>query len=121
MFELIAQESQQGGNILTLLAPLGLMGVLFYFLLIRPQQRRQKAQRELLSSVDVGDEVVTVAGIYGTVTDIDDDLDQITVEIAPGIEIRMVRRAISQVVGDTEDDDFVDVTKDEDEDAEKAT
>ena len=86
----------EGGSTLGLLVPLVLMGVLFYFLLIRPQQRRARAQRDLISSVEVGDEIMTAGGILGTVTAMDDDDELLTVEIAPGTRIRMVKRAVSQ-------------------------
>jgi len=82
--------------------PLLLMGVIFYFLLIRPQQRRAKAQQALLRSVEVGDEIVTTAGVFGTVTEIDGDDDVITVEIAPGTRVRMVRAGIGRIVEDEE-------------------
>jgi preprotein translocase subunit YajC len=92
----LAQAGGEGGSTLGLLVPLVLMGVLFYFLLIRPQQRRARAQRDLISSVEVGDEIMTAGGILGTVTAIDDEDDVLTVEIAPGTRIRMVKRAVSQ-------------------------
>jgi preprotein translocase subunit YajC len=105
MFELIAQSS--GGtsqtNPIVSLLPILLIGVVFYFLAIRPQQRKMRAQRELLSSIEVGDDVLTVAGIMGTIIEIDEDEDLVTVEIAPGTRVRMVRRAISQRVGADED------------------
>jgi preprotein translocase subunit YajC len=86
----------EGGSTLGLLVPLVLMGVLFYFLLIRPQQRRARAQRDLISSVEVGDEIMTAGGILGTVTAMDDEDEMLTVEIAPGTRIRVVKRAVSQ-------------------------
>ncbi len=86
----------EGGSTLGLLVPLVLMGVLFYFLLIRPQQRRARAQRDLISSVEVGDEIMTAGGILGTVTAMDDEDELLTVEIAPGTRIRVVKRAVSQ-------------------------
>ena len=102
MFELLAQGSE-GGSSLVAFLPLLVMGGIFYFLLIRPQQRRARAQRELLRSVEVGDEVVTTAGIFGTVAAIDDESDVITLEIAPGTRVRMVRAGIGRIVGDDED------------------
>ena len=93
---LLAQAEGGGGSTLGLLVPLVLMGVLFYFLLIRPQQRRARAQRDLISSVEVGDEIMTAGGILGTVTAMDDDDELLTVEIAPGTRIRVVKRAVSQ-------------------------
>ncbi|MGH2629214.1 MAG: preprotein translocase subunit YajC [Actinomycetota bacterium] len=106
MFQLLAQDSG-GGSSLVAFLPLLVMGGIFYFLLIRPQQRRAKAQRALLQSVDVGDEIVTTAGVYGTVTGIDDVDDVITVEIAPGTRIRMVRAGVGRIVSedDTVDED----------------
>ena len=92
----LAQAEGGGGSALGLLVPLGLMGVLFYFLLIRPQQRRARAQRDLISSVEVGDEIMTAGGILGTVTAMDDDDELLTVEVAPGTRIRVVKRAVSQ-------------------------
>jgi preprotein translocase subunit YajC len=84
------------------------MGVLFYFLLIRPQQRRARAQRDLISSVEVGDEIMTAGGILGTVTAMDDDDELLTVEVAPGTRIRVVKRAVSQRFVENEDDEELD-------------
>jgi preprotein translocase subunit YajC len=67
-----------------------------YFVLIRPQKRRQLAAQQLLSSLKVGDEVVTSGGIYGTITGLGDD--DVKVEIAPQLEVRVARRAIGAVV-----------------------
>jgi preprotein translocase subunit YajC len=67
-----------------------------YFLIIRPQQRRRKQTEVLQSSIRPGDEIVTVAGLYGTVVDIDDKT--VTIEVAPGVTNRYARQAIGQVV-----------------------
>ena len=87
---LIAADSSGSGA--PLLISLLLMVAIFYFLLIRPQQRRARAQRELTESLDVGDEVITVGGIFGTITGLDDE--GVTVEVAPGTRIRFLRSAI---------------------------
>ena len=106
MFELLAQESS-GGSLVAFL-PLLLMGVIFYFLLIRPQQRRAKAQQQLQRDAEIGDEVVTTAGVFGTIIDIDEDDDIVTLEIAPGTRIRMVRAGIGRlVIAQDEDPDDV--------------
>ena len=70
-----------------------LLGV-FYFLLIRPQQRRAKAQQALIRSVEEGDEIVMTSGIIGTIVEIDDDDDTLTVEIAPGTQVRILRAGV---------------------------
>jgi preprotein translocase subunit YajC len=109
MLALIAQTTQ-GGNPLAFLLPFALIGGVFYFLLIRPQQRRAKAQQALVAAVEVGDEIVTTGGVYGTVTGIDDEDGTLTVEIAPGTQIKMMRggvgrRLVDDVYEDDEDDE----------------
>ena len=111
MLEFLAQDQQNANPLITFL-PLILIGGAFYFVLIRPQQRRAKAQQALLRSVEVGDEVLTTAGVYGTIVDIDDETDVITLEIAPGTQIRMVRAGIGRRI--TEDDEYEDYDEDED-------
>ena len=114
MLAVLAAQTQ--ANPIVAFLPLLLMGVVFYFLLIRPHSQRRRAQMEMQSDVEVGDEVVTTAGIYGTITDIDDDYGIVTVEVAPNTDIRMARAAIAQRLVD--DDEFVDEDEDEVEGAE---
>jgi preprotein translocase subunit YajC len=98
MIQVLAQSSSStssGGSLVGLLAPLALMGVVFYFLLIRPQRNRQRQQQSLLQALEVGDEVMTAGGIFGTLTEIDEETDTVVVEIAPGTEVRMLRRGIA--------------------------
>ena len=114
MLAVLAAQTQ--ANPIVAFLPLLLMGVVFYFLLIRPQSQRRRAQMEMQSDVEVGDEVVTTAGIYGTITDIDDDYGIVTVEVAPNTDVRMARAAIAQRLVD--DDEFVDEDEDEVEGAE---
>src|SRR5262245_41039463 len=102
MIGLLAQ-SQQGGSALTLFLPLLLMGGVFYFLLIRPQQKRVRAQQALLSAVEPGDEVITTAGIYGTVTELDEDEGTVEVEIAPNTRIRMLKSGIARRIVDEDE------------------
>ena len=80
------------------------MFVLLWVLLIRPQRQRQQKQQHLLSSVEPGDEVLTVGGLYGIVRDIDEE-DDLIVEIAEGIQVRIARRAIGGVVKPEDEDD----------------
>jgi preprotein translocase subunit YajC len=95
--QLLAQSDsgQAGGSLVTLALPL-LMLVGFYFLLIRPQRTRQRAQQALLASLEVGDEVMTTGGIFGSIVEIDDEEGVVIVEIAPGTRVRMVRAGISR-------------------------
>ena len=74
--------------------------VLMWFLLIRPQRRRQVESQRLIESLDVGKEIVTAGGLYGTITALDED--EARVEIADGVEVRVAKRAIAGVL--SEDD-----------------
>ena len=73
-----------------------LMIVMFYFLLWRPQQKRTKEHQQLMSGLAKGDEVVTSSGIHGRVKSVDEQA--VTVEIAKGVEVKMHKQAITQVL-----------------------
>jgi preprotein translocase subunit YajC len=75
---------------------LAAMAALFWFLLIRPQRRRQAAHQSLIAGLATGDEVVTAGGIFGTVRSIADD--HVVLEIAEGMEIRVAKDAVANVV-----------------------
>jgi preprotein translocase subunit YajC len=77
--------------------------LLLYLIVVRPQRKRQNQQRAAVSELQVGDEVLTAGGIYGTVLQLDGD--QVTVEIAPKTEVRVARRAIAGVTRDPEEDE----------------
>ena len=93
-----------------------------YFLMIRPQRAKAAAQQRLLNTVEVGDEVLTVGGIYGIVQELESDEDggDLVVEIADGIHVRIARKALATVIkpeaedeegdedGADDDDDVVD-------------
>jgi preprotein translocase subunit YajC len=83
------------------------MLVLLWALLIRPQRARQRQQNELLSSIDPGDEILTVGGLYGIVQEVDED-DDLVVEIADGIHVRIARRAVGGVVKPEDEADEAD-------------
>ena len=90
-----------------------------WIVMIRPQRAKQQKQRELLSSVEPGDEILTVGGIYGIVQEIEDEEDgeDLIVEIAEGIHVRVAGRAVATVVKlDTEDDDAADEDAEDGED-----
>lgn len=108
---ILAQNNETGSSLIGLALPI-LMIVGFYFLLIRPQRNRQRAQQALIASLEVGDDVMTTGGIFGTIVEIDDDEGTVTVEIAPGTRVRMLRQGISQRLVD-EGYDGGDTTADE--------
>ena len=76
---------------------------LFWLLLIRPQRRRQAEQNALIQNVEVGDEIVTAGGLFGHVKSVADD--ELLVEIAPGTNVRIARRAVAGIVGPDEEDE----------------
>jgi preprotein translocase subunit YajC len=97
-----AQVSGAGGaGGLEAMLPLVLIFVVFYFLLIRPQQKKMKDHRAMLGDVRRGDKIVTGGGIMGTITKVDDD-SQITVEIAKDVKVKVRRELISAVLNKTE-------------------
>jgi preprotein translocase subunit YajC len=83
------------------LLPLVLIFVVFYFLLIRPQQQKMRAHREMIEQLKKGDKVVTSGGILGQVVRIEDGKNTATVEIAKDVRVEVVRSTISDVVRDT--------------------
>jgi preprotein translocase subunit YajC len=87
-------------GILFQMAPLVLIFVVFWFLLIRPQQKKAKEHRAMVAALKRGDRVVTTGGIYGQVSHVADD--HLMVEIADGVKIKVVRDAISAVPGKPE-------------------
>ena len=102
LIPLIAQSKTNSGGGLSILLFFVVMGGIFYLLLIRPQQRQRRAQRQLVDSIDVGDEVITMSGIFGTVRAVDDEA--VRLEIAPGVEMRLLKGAVARkLVFDEED------------------
>ena len=85
--------AEAGGGALTFL-PFILIFVLFYFLILRPQQKQTKKRNEMLGALKRGDEVITSGGIYGKILNISED-GKVTLEIAKGVSIHITRSAIS--------------------------
>jgi preprotein translocase subunit YajC len=80
--------------------PLILMFAIFYFLLIRPQQKKAKLHRAMLASIKKGDRVVSSGGLHGVVTGLTDDV--VTMEIAPKVRVKVSRGSVAGVVGKSE-------------------
>jgi preprotein translocase subunit YajC len=98
--EILAAAStskSSGGSYLFLVAIVVLFGLL-YFVTIRPQRNRQRAAAQTQRTVEPGSRVRTTAGMYGTVVAVDDQ--DVVLEVAPGVEVRFLRRAIMDVVPD---------------------
>ena len=95
---ILAQDSGSGGSSVGLLFFL-IIPVAMYFLMIRPQRKRQRQQAELQAAIGIGDEVVTNSGIYGFITGEEDD--KFWLEIDENVQIRIAKAAIQGRVGDT--------------------
>lgn len=80
------------------LAPLFLIFIVFYFLLIRPQQKRAKEHRQMLAGLKRNDRIITAGGILGTITKVKDGSEEVEVEIAPNVRVVVVRSTISTLV-----------------------
>jgi preprotein translocase subunit YajC len=75
---------------------LAALAAVFWFLLVRPQKRRQAQHRSMVAGLSTGDEVITAGGVFATVRTIADD--HLVVEIAPGTEVRLAKEAVANVV-----------------------
>jgi len=98
----LAQQTS-GGSPLILLLLLGMPVMLF--LMMRSQRRKASQQQNLQRSAGIGSEIMTTAGIFGTIVDEDEDEGTIILEIAPGTQIKLIRGAISRVVSEDDDED----------------
>lgn len=78
---------------MSILLIVGLIAI-FYFMLIRPQQKRMRQQMELINNLRAGDDVMTSSGIYGTITEIEEDT--VLLEVAEDVEIRVAKSAIAR-------------------------
>ena len=91
-----AQAGGDAGGGLFSLLPLVVIFILFYFLLIRPQQKRAKQHKEMVTALKKGEEIVTNGGLLGKVTDLDDNF--ITLEIASGLNAKVQRQSVAKVM-----------------------
>lgn len=84
------------------LVPLILIFGIMYFLLIRPQQKKLKEHQMMVNALRRGDQIITQGGIMGKVTKVKDDSNEVEVEIAAGVNVRVIRSTIATVVNKTE-------------------
>ena len=88
-----SQNSQGGGNPIVAFLPLIIIFAIFYFLLIRPQQKRQKEHQNFLANLQKGDEVVTSGGLIGRITGLTDEV--VTLEVADKVKVKVARNQIA--------------------------
>lgn len=95
--DLVLAQAQPPGPIAQLL-PLGLIILVFYFLLIRPQQKRQSEHKSFVEGLKKNDKVVTISGLYGRVTEVRQD--DVTLEISNGVSVQFEREQIRSYQGE---------------------
>lgn len=100
LFIFMLQQSDGTTSLISSLLPFVLIILVFYFLILRPQQKRAKDREKLLHGVQRGDKVITAAGIHGTVEGIEDNT--VLVKIADNVKVKMEKSAISTIVGLTD-------------------
>ena len=103
-FYVLAMAPQQGGNaeggLFSTLVMFALIIGIFYFLILRPQQKRQKERQKLLEAVKKGDKIVTAGGLHGTVAGLDDKT--VLIEVADKVKMKFDRSAIASIVREGE-------------------
>jgi preprotein translocase subunit YajC len=107
---LFAEDAPAPGGIDSLMVqmlPFVAIFVLFYFLLIRPQRREQARRQEMLAAVKKNDRVITAGGIYGVVTNVHREADEVTIKVdeTTNTKLRMTLSSVTRVVGDEPSDD----------------
>lgn len=85
-----------GGSLISTLIMFGAIFAIFYFMIIRPQQKRAKEREKLLSNVEKGDKIITSGGVHATIVGIEEKT--VLIEIAPNVKVKIERSAIGSVV-----------------------
>jgi preprotein translocase subunit YajC len=95
---ILAQAAPDGGGMIQTIILFGLIFVIFYFMIIRPQQKRQKERQKMLDALEKGDKILTAGGIYGTVIGIEDKT--VLVQIADNVKVKVDRGSVGSVLRD---------------------
>ncbi|MBI4417924.1 MAG: preprotein translocase subunit YajC [Ignavibacteriales bacterium] len=93
------QQGDGGSGITSTLIMFGLIFLIFYFMIIRPQQKRQKERQKMLDGIKKGDKVITGGGVHGTVVGIEEKT--VLVQIADNVKVKVERGSVSAVIGES--------------------
>jgi len=96
-------EAPSGGSLLTNIIPFAAIILIFYFLLIRPQNKKRKETEKMLSAIKKGDKVVTIGGIHGTVQNVKEST--VLLKVDDNVKIEFLRTAISSVITVSKEED----------------
>jgi preprotein translocase subunit YajC len=96
----MSPQGQNGGGMFTTLIMFGLIIFIFYFMIIRPQQKRQKERQKMLDAVKKGDKVITAGGLHGTVVGLEEKT--VLVQVADNVKLKFEKSAISSIASSSE-------------------
>jgi len=99
-------EAPAGGSFITSIIPFALIILIFYFLIIRPQNKKRKETEKMLSALKKGDKIVTIGGIHGTVQSVKEST--VLVKVDDNVKIEFLRSAVSSVITVSKDDKIED-------------
>lgn len=100
MFTPILQSTSQGSGMSMIIMMVVLFAIMYFFM-IRPQNKKQKEIQKFRNALKVGDKVITIGGIYGTVKSIDEAENTITLEVATGVKLVVAKEAINPIATTT--------------------
>jgi preprotein translocase subunit YajC len=92
------QQGDSGSGITSTLIMFGLIFVIFYFMIVRPQQKRQKERQKMLDAIKKGDKIITAGGIHGTVVGVEEKA--VLVQIADNVKVKVDRGSVSSIVSE---------------------
>lgn len=92
------QQGDSGSGITSTLVMFGLIFLIFYFMIVRPQQKRQKDRQKMLDAIKKGDKIITAGGVHGTVIGVEDKT--VLVQIADNVKVKVDRGSVSSIVSE---------------------
>lgn len=98
LFLMQPQQGDSGSGITSTLVMFGLIFLIFYFMIVRPQQKRQKERQKMLDAIKKGDKIITAGGMHGTVIGVEDKT--VLVQIADNVKVKVDRSSVASIVGE---------------------
>lgn len=92
------QQGDSGSGITSTLVMFGLIFLIFYFMIVRPQQKRQKERQKMLDAIKKGDKIITAGGMHGTVIGVEDKT--VLIQIADNVKVKVDRSSVASIVGE---------------------
>lgn len=92
------QQGDSGSGITSTLVMFGLIFLIFYFMIVRPQQKRQKERQKMLDAIKKGDKIITAGGVHGTVVGVEEKT--VLVQIADNVKVKVDRGSVSSIVSE---------------------